>query len=91
MDRPAPCSPVSQPHDYNWEFEEVRDLITVWGVEKVQSQLQKRHYNRHIYTSITQQMKAPGHNRDWKQCRAKTKLMKSQFSQVQDANKCFWA
>ncbi|EMP32104.1 hypothetical protein UY3_10779 [Chelonia mydas] len=69
-----------------WTEREVRDLITVWGEESVQSELRSSFRNAKTFVKISQGMKDRGHNRDPKQCRVKLKELRQAYQKTREAN-----
>lgn len=65
----------------------MRNLITIWGKEEVQHQVQKGHHNRDVFKHIAQKVQTGCYNTDWEECHVKTKWKKSQFKHRHDANK----
>ena len=56
-----------------WSAEETRVLISIWGEENVQSQLDMVARNHIILENISAQLEEMGYSRIWEQCRTKIK------------------
>ena len=69
-----------------WSDAEVKALIAVWGDCKIQEQLDGAVRNKTIFVAISDQLKEQGVERDWNQCRAKVKNLKSEYRSVKDSN-----
>ncbi|XP_025050607.1 uncharacterized protein LOC102369102 [Alligator sinensis] len=87
VSEPAPSPSTTYIRSYNWTQAERRDLLAIWGREENQQALRKSHRNKKVFQRIAAEMTARGHNRDWEQCRSKTKWMKSCYKKVQDKNR----
>ncbi|XP_006037791.1 myb/SANT-like DNA-binding domain-containing protein 7 [Alligator mississippiensis] len=70
----------------NWYKAELRDLLDIWGQERIQRLLEQGHRNKNTFMYIAEQMRRRGHNRDFKQCRCKIKALKYEFFRARDAN-----
>ncbi|KAG5849676.1 hypothetical protein ANANG_G00074280 [Anguilla anguilla] len=60
----------------NWQDEEVRALIAIWGEEPVRQRLESAARNRDVFQHISLRLQRLGVERDWKQCRTKYKNLK---------------
>jgi hypothetical protein len=66
---------------------EVSALITIWGDENIQDQLDGATRNKAIFETIAKKLQESGYNRDWQQCRAKLKnLKKLNTKKIKDHN-----
>ncbi|XP_059587405.1 uncharacterized protein LOC109282512 [Alligator mississippiensis] len=70
----------------NWDRDELKDLLDIWGQERIQRLLEKGHRNKNTFLYIAEQMRRRGHSRDFKQCRCKLKSLKYEFFRARDAN-----
>jgi hypothetical protein len=57
----------------SWSDNEVRALISIWGEDKIQEELDGAVRNQAIFNSIAKKMEEKGYDRDWLQCRNKIK------------------
>ena len=56
-----------------WTTEETRALVSIWGQENVQSELDVVQRNLTIYKWIARELKDRGFDKTWQQCRTKVK------------------
>ena len=56
-----------------WLDEETKTLISLWGAENIQCQLDGAVRNKTIYEKLSKEMKDHGYTRDWVQCKNKIK------------------
>ena len=61
-------------------------LITIWGDEYIQEQLDGATRIRTIFETIAKRLQESGYNRDWQQCRAKLKNLKAEYKKIKDHN-----
>ena len=59
-----------------WLDDETKTLISVWGEENVQQQLDGAVRNKTVYEQVAKKMNNYGYKRDWVQCRNKIKNFK---------------
>ena len=69
-----------------WSDKEVKALIAIWGESSVQEELDGAVRNQAIYQRIAKKLHEQGYERDWKQCRAKIKNLKTNYREVKDHN-----
>lgn len=69
-----------------WSESEVLQLISLWGEEGVQEQLEGSKRNKHVYTNISKALAKKNINRDCEQCRAKIKKLKLDYRKAKDKN-----
>ena len=65
-----------------WSDKEVKDLIAVWGEQKIQEELDGSVRNKTAFQHVSAAMTAKGHQRDWEQCRTKIKNLKKDYRTV---------
>ena len=70
-----------------WEDKEVKALLTIWGDTKIQEELDGAVRNKVIYERIAKRLQEQGYERNWKQCRAKIKNLKTKYREIKDNNK----
>ena len=70
-----------------WFNEETKTLISLWGEENIQQQLDGAVRNKTIYEDIAKKMSNYGYKRDWTQCRNKIKNLKKEYRTVKDHNR----
>ena len=69
-----------------WTDREVKALLAIWGDSKIQEELDGAVRNQVVFQHISKQLKEQGIKRDWKQCRAKVKNLKTKYRKVKDNN-----
>ena len=69
-----------------WTDREVKALLSIWGDSKIQEELDGAVRNQVVFKRIAQQLKEQGVTRDWTQCRAKIKNLKTRYREVKDNN-----
>ena len=70
----------------NWTEEETVQLISLWGEESIQDQLEQCSKNRRIYDKISAGMKEAGYERTTVQCRDKIKKLRGFYKKAKDHN-----
>ena len=70
-----------------WSDKEVKALIAIWGESNVQGELDGAVRNQAICQRIAKQLREQGYGRDWKQCRAKIKNLKTKYREIKDHNR----
>ena len=76
----------STSHGSSWSDNEVRTLISIWGEDNIQDQLDGAVRNQTIFNNIATKMREKGYERDWQQCRTKIKNLKKEYRQTKDHN-----
>ena len=69
-----------------WNDTEVLQLISLWGEEGVQEQLEGSKRNKHVYTKIALALAKKNINKDCSQCRTKIKKLKLDYRKAKDKN-----
>ena len=69
-----------------WGEEEVRVLISIWGDEKIQDELDGPRRKQSLHEAIAKELQKKGFNRDAEQCKIKIKNLKSQYRPIKDHN-----
>ena len=69
-----------------WSDNEVLQLISFWGEEGVQAQLEGSKRNKHVYEKISKTLARNGIHKSSDQCRAKMKKLKTDYRKVKDKN-----
>ena len=69
-----------------WSDDEVKCLIAVWGDKSIQQQLDGAVRNKEIFENIAKEMRRNGYERDWQQCKTKTKNPKQTYKKIRDGN-----
>ena len=59
-------------------------LISIWGDEGVQEQLDGASGNRNIFCTISKKLKESGFDREWQQCKSKIKKLKSDYKKIKN-------
>lgn len=70
----------------SWSDNEVRALISIWGEDNIQEELDGAVRNQVIYSTIARKMHQKGYEREWQQCRTKIKNLKKEYRQTKDHN-----
>ena len=63
-------------------------MLSLWGAEAVQSQLDGVVRNRTIYERLSKEMCDLGYERTLQQCRTKVKNMVARYRRAKDVNRC---
>ena len=63
----------------SWSDNEVRALISIWGEDNIQEELDGAVRNQVIFNNIATKMRERGYERDWQQCRTKIKNLKKRI------------
>ena len=71
-----------------WSDEEVKALINIWAETNVQEQLDGAVRNKAVLQGISKCLNEVGYDKDWQQCRAKIKNLKTLYKRVKDNNNC---
>ena len=69
-----------------WDDKEVQTLLVIWGEDKIQEELDGAVRNKAVFERIAKQLHEQGFERDWKQCRAKVKNLKTKYRVIKDNN-----
>ena len=70
----------------NWTEDETLCLITLWGEDSIQAQIEGCRRNRAIFAKLAEQMRDQGYNRTGDQCREKVKKLKADYKKIKDKN-----
>ena len=65
-----------------WTYDETKALISAWGEENVQEQLDNVKRNKDIYMRISASLAEHGYVKSWKQCRVKVKNLTQRYRKV---------
>ena len=65
-----------------WSSEATKALISIWGEQNIQEQLDGVSRNKSIYEKIAAAMRAKGHRFDYKQCQTKVKKLTAKYRKV---------
>jgi len=65
-----------------WGLQETKALLSVWGAEDVQRQLDGIVRNRIIYEKIAAELAELGYERTWQQCKTKIRNMVQKYRKV---------
>ena len=69
-----------------WSDKEVKALLAIWGESKIQKELDGAVRNKVVFEHIAKKLQDQGCDRDWKQCRAKVKNLKTKYRESKDNN-----
>ena len=72
-----------------WTDAQVKALISVWAEASIQQQLDGAVRNKAVYEEIAKHLLQAGVEKDWVQCRAKVKYLKTMYKKVKDSNNRF--
>ena len=70
----------------NWTEDETLCLITLWGEDSIEAQIEGCRRNRAIFVKLAEQMRDQGYNRTGDQCREKVKKLKADYKKIKDKN-----
>ena len=70
----------------SWSSNEVLALLSIWGEESVQTQLDGAVRNKEVFVKISRKLSELGFANDWKQRRIKVKNLKTSYKTVKDHN-----
>ena len=73
-------------HGTVWSDKEVRALIAIWGDSTIQEDLDGAVRNKVIFQKIAKKLQEQGIQRDWVQCRAKIKNLKTKYRASKNHN-----
>ena len=65
-----------------WTNEDVKALISVWPEANIQQQLDGSVRNASVFQEISKRLHEAGVEKDWEQCRAKVKNLKTLYKKV---------
>ena len=74
----------------SWSSNEVLALLSIWGEESVQTQLDGAVRNKEVFVKISRKQSELGFTKDWKQCHIKVKNLKTSYKTVKDNNGVTW-
>lgn len=69
-----------------WTDEEAIKLISLWGEDEIQVQLEGCRRNKDVFEKIAREMAAAGYYRSAVQCREKVKKLKAEYKRIRDSN-----
>ena len=69
-----------------WTDEEVKTFVGIWGEARIQKELDGAVRNKSVFQSFALCMKDSGYDKDWAQCRAKLKNLKTLYKKANDSN-----
>lgn len=64
----------------------MKALLAIWDEDKVQEELDGAVRNKAVYVGIAKKMQELGYERNWHQCKVKTKNLKSTYRGIKDYN-----
>ncbi|KAH0623502.1 hypothetical protein JD844_006311 [Phrynosoma platyrhinos] len=70
-----------------WSHNEILELLSVWGDERIQRELNANHRNHNIYAELSAKLQDKGIHRSVPEIRNKCKTLKSEYSKVTNHNK----
>ena len=73
-EKPPSCS-----RGETWLYDEIVELMNLWGDDSVQYALNQSHRNNYVYHCISSKLKEMGINRSTPECRGKAKAMKARY------------
>jgi len=68
----------------SWNIEETKALITIWGQENIQRQLDRVNRNRDVYQHIAMELEDERYAKTWQQCQTKIKNLTQKYRKVSD-------
>ena len=69
-----------------WSDDEVKALLSVWREASIQKELDGAVRNKATFVKIAKRLQDAGFEKDWVQCRAKVKNLKTLYKKVKDSN-----
>lgn len=70
----------------SWSESEIKALLAAWSEESIQDELEGAKRNKSVYQDISRKLGTENVFRDWKQCRAKIKNLKTSYKSAKDKN-----
>ena len=77
---------MTEGRGYSWTDAEVKALLVIWAEDKIQQELEGAKRNKVVFENILRKLLESGIKRDWKQCRAKVKNLKTSYKKAKDKN-----
>ena len=77
---------LSTPDKMAWPEHETLCLISIWGEDSIQAQIEGCTRNKEVYDRIAEQMREEGYSRTGVQCRDKVKKLKQDYRKIKDNN-----
>ena len=65
-----------------WTYDQTKALISIWGQEDVQRELDGVTRNRTIYEKVASELRKVGVEKTWQQCRSKVKNLTFRYRKV---------
>ena len=65
-----------------WSYDNTKALVTIWGQEDVQRQLDGIQRNRIVYQRVASELRKVGVEKTWQQCRTKIKNITFRYRKV---------
>ena len=65
-----------------WTYDQTQALISIWGQEDVQRELDGVARNRTIYERVASELRKVGVEKTWQQCRSKIKNLTFRYRKV---------
>ena len=65
-----------------WDYEQTKALISIWGQNNVQRELDGVARNRTVYEMISSELRKVGVEKTWQQCRSKVKNLTFRYRKV---------
>ena len=69
-----------------WSDDEVKALLSVWREASIPKELDGAVRNKAVLSKIAKRLQDAGFEKDWVQCRAKVKNLKTLYKKVKDSN-----
>ena len=69
---------------WNWCYEEVLLLISVWFNDVIQAEVEGCHWNQHNFQKISDELSKHGYERRWEKFRDKIKKLKQEYKELVD-------
>ena len=77
---------LSTPDKMPWPEHETLCLISIWGEDSIQAQIEGCTRNKEVYDKVAEQMREEGYARTGVQCRDKVKKLKQDYRKIKDNN-----
>ena len=86
METPLQKAIMTEGRGSSWTDSEVKALLVIWAEDKIQQELEGAKRNKVVFENISRKLLESGIRRDWKQCRAKVKNLKTSYKKTKDKN-----
>ena len=71
-----------------WNYDDTKALISIWGQEEVQRELDGVARNKVVYERVSSELRKVGVDKTWQQCRSKVKNLTFRYRKVTEVALC---